>query len=269
MRKLISVCLILSLILLAGCAGLEIVPPEATEEPVAETPAPTPEPTPEPAPTPTPEPTPEPEPETIAGQVIANGIGTVYCRLDRGAQLIIIEDLGDYYQVDMGGLIGLVEKQFLRPDGEAAPEERTVYAHEALSIYPTVYREDEPLAQAGFNEALTALDAFGDYLLVETRPPDGYNLRTEPVELYVRPGPDPASVNYDEGSNLSSGGSGKSYDAAEGIYTFKISNSCGYELPKTGGAGTGVFRLAGTALILTGLLFRFRRRRRERGDAML
>ena len=207
MRKLISVCLILSLILLAGCAGLEIVPPEATEEPVAETPAPTPEPTPEPAPTPTPEPTPEPEPETIAGQVIANGIGTVYCRLDRGAQLIIIEDLGDYYQVDMGGLIGLVEKQFLRPDGEAAPEERTVYAHEALSIYPTVYREDEPLAQAGFNEALTALDAFGDYLLVEKDGVSGYILASQVGD---------APIYYSGGGGSSGGSGGGSSGGADG-----------------------------------------------------
>ena len=42
----------------------------------------------------------------------------------------------------------------------------------------------------------------------------------------------------------------------------------GYELPKTGGIGTEPFYLGGSVLILTGLLFRFRRRRRgERGNA--
>ena len=120
MRRFISICLILTLCLLAGCAGTEFAPAPATEAPAPLTPAPAPEPTPEPAPTPTPEPTPEPEPKSVPSQVIANNLGTVYCRLDRGAQLIIIEELEDYYQVDMGGLIGLIEKQFLRPDDVAA-----------------------------------------------------------------------------------------------------------------------------------------------------
>lgn len=179
MRKMLCICLILLLCLLAGCAGTETEPPAATEAPAEETPAVTPSPTPEPVPTPTPEPTPEPEPETVPGQVIANGIGAVYCRLDRGVQLEIIDELDEFYQVDMGGLTGMVEKQFLRPDDEAAPEERTVYALETISIYPTVYLEDDPVAQAVFNEAMTALDEFGAYLLVEKDGVRGYILTSQ------------------------------------------------------------------------------------------
>ena len=136
---------------------------------------------------------------------------------------------------------------------------------EPALISGLVSRQDGLLEKNG--ETVFVLPT-GDYLLAETKPPDGYVLRTEPVEIHVGPGPDPAAVTYDEGGSLSSGGSGKSYDAGSGIYTFKVSNSGGFELPETGGVGTGAFRLGGAALILTGLLFRFRRRRRERGDAV-
>ena len=109
----------------------------------------------------------------------------------------------------------------------------------------------------------------GVYHLVETRAPDGYQLRAGPVVVTVTAASPPDSVNYDDGTNLPASG-GKSYDEAAKVYTLKISNTTGYELPNTGSIGTLPLRLGGATLLLTGLIYRFRpRRKRERGDAML
>ena len=105
----------------------------------------------------------------------------------------------------------------------------------------------------------------GVYHLVETKAPDGYQLRADPVILMISEN----GVSYEEGTNLSSSGSGVQFDSGTQIYTFKISNTTGFELPSTGGVGTLPYRLGGAALLLTGLMYRFRpRRKRERGDAM-
>ena len=51
------------------------------------------------------------------------------------------------------------------------------------------------------------------------------------------------------------------YDETTGIYTLKISNSAGYELPSTGGQGTKLFTACGAVMILrSGILFLMRRR---------
>ena len=101
---------------------------------------------------------------------------------------------------------------------------------------------------------------------MEIKAPDGYQLRADPVVLTISGN----GVSYEEGTNLSSSGSGVQFDSGTQIYTFKVSNATGFELPSTGGVGTWPFRLGGAALLLTGLMYRFRpRRKRERGDAML
>ena len=72
-------------------------------------------------------------------------------------------------------------------------------------------------------------------------------------------------MSYNEGTNLSSSqsGQGLSYDIETGVFTLLISNSTGYELPKTGGMGTMAIRVAGVvALVLAGLIFA--RRAKER-----
>lgn len=57
-------------------------------------------------------------------------------------------------------------------------------------------------------------------------------------------------ITYDEGTTLSSSGSGKKYDSSTKVYTIKLSNSAGYELPSTGGVGTRAFMVYGLLLIV-------------------
>ena len=71
--------------------------------------------------------------------------------------------------------------------------------------------------------------ANGDYYLVETKAPDGYNQLTEPHKVTV---------------------AGSSTDTAKLTAIAKVANSTGTELPSTGGMGTTVFYVLGFALVM-------------------
>ncbi len=86
----------------------------------------------------------------------------------------------------------------------------------------------------------------GIYHLVETDAPEGYVLKDRVVVVTVTAD----DVNYDEGTSISGDGSGKSYDPQTDVYTLKISNSTGAELPMTGGSGTAVIYILGLMLIV-------------------
>ena len=104
----------------------------------------------------------------------------------------------------------------------------------------------------------------GVYHLVETKAPDGYQLRATAVVITVTGEADsedkdfvPGSlngVNYKEGTVLSSDGSGEKYEADTQVYTLKISNATGRALPSTGGSGTRCFTLAGLLLMAAAVL---------------
>ena len=71
--------------------------------------------------------------------------------------------------------------------------------------------------------------ADGTYYLVETEAPAGYNPLTEPVEVTVE---------------------GSSTETAKLSVTAKVANKTGTTLPSTGGMGTTVFYVLGSALVL-------------------
>ena len=95
----------------------------------------------------------------------------------------------------------------------------------------------------------------GKYYLVETKAPEGYIMRTEPVVITVSK----SSVTYDDGTALSQSGSGISQIGD--VYQLTVTNDAGITLPNTGGTGTRVFYLFGSVLILgAGALLCGRRR---------
>ena len=105
----------------------------------------------------------------------------------------------------------------------------------------------------------------GEYQLIETEAPAGYYLKADPVDITITASDGQGAVSYNEGTNLSSSqsGQGLSYDNETGVFTLLISNSTGYELPKTGGNGTMATTMVGVvALMLAGLIFA--RRAKER-----
>ena len=101
----------------------------------------------------------------------------------------------------------------------------------------------------------------GTYHLVETEAPAGYNLKAEPVEITVEVEVDPKAVTYNEDTAFSPS-TGKSYDKKTKVYTLKISNTPGVELPATGGPGTTVYTILGLLLIsLAGAILLVRKRK--------
>ena len=100
----------------------------------------------------------------------------------------------------------------------------------------------------------------GTYYLVETKAPTAYYLKTEPIIVNITVD----GINYNEGTILSSGGSGISYDDKTQVYTLKISNLTGYELPSTGGPGTMLIHAFGIVLAgLAGTCLSLKKRKRR------
>lgn len=93
----------------------------------------------------------------------------------------------------------------------------------------------------------------GEYELVETKAPDGYNPSAEPVKISVTYD----NVTYDDGTTLSSNG-GRIYDVNSRQYTLKVSNSKGNQLPATGGVGTLPTYVAGGLLVAIALVMHHR-----------
>lgn len=108
---------------------------------------------------------------------------------------------------------------------------------------------------------------FGEYQLIETKAPDGYNKKVDPVMIHINPNidgtPDFDVVTYDEGTVVSQDGTSVVYDETTHTFTLRLTNSAGQELPMTGGPGTAAFTILGCLLIGTSLiLLRYRMKRR-------
>ena len=98
--------------------------------------------------------------------------------------------------------------------------------------------------------------AVGDYYLVETKAPDGYNLLDAAIALHVE---------QDKISIIQGGSQRQDITPDDTEYDAFITNTSGVELPHTGGPGTLPYTLGGIALIMaSALMYGFRMRRRER-----
>ena len=82
----------------------------------------------------------------------------------------------------------------------------------------------------------------GDYYLVETKAPDGYNQLTEPHKVTV---------------------AGSSTDTTKLSVTAKVANSTGTTLPSTGGMGTTVFYVVGGGLMAVAVVLLVTKKRME------
>lgn len=98
--------------------------------------------------------------------------------------------------------------------------------------------------------------ADGDYVLVETSIPDGFN-SVEDIVFTI-------TTTVDENGNrtrLLSSNSAVSTDYSTGDVTTKVVNNSGSILPSTGGIGTTIFYIVGSLLVIGALIFLISKRR--------
>ena len=105
---------------------------------------------------------------------------------------------------------------------------------------------DGMLAQGDLKEFQLAI---GMYHLVETRAPNGYMLKKNPVVITVTAD----GITYDDGgdSAIPYNGTGISTDPETGVCCLLITDKTGVALPSTGGPGTGMITVLGLILVVT------------------
>jgi len=100
----------------------------------------------------------------------------------------------------------------------------------------------------------------GDYKLVETITPKGYNTMKD-IEFRLRATYDPTLPITRTAIQATSDRATFTYELTNGIFTTKIVNKKGALLPNTGGIGTTILYLSGTGLVLgAGILWMLKKR---------
>lgn len=122
------------------------------------------------------------------------------------------------------------------------------------------------------NLTLSGLDV-GDYILKETKAPDGYNLPSRTFRVTITDEKNTSGTTDAEKATpngkpeyIPSGDGADETDRADGYEHITITNTQGFTLPTTGGMGTVLFTAGGVVLMGAGLvlLVVFLRRRRAK-----
>lgn len=140
----------------------------------------------------------------------------------------------------------------------AVKEENGKEVRQTPALYTDLISGSDGLLRDSSDNTVFELP-IGIYHLVETAAPAGYIIKEDAVVITVTAD----DLIYEDGTNISSDGTGRKYDKASKVYTLKVSNNAGYELPATGGPGTRLFYLLGMLMIIlagTALIKRDRRR---------
>lgn len=132
--------------------------------------------------------------------------------LDRGDRVVIVGEIDAFYEVvypegDVRKdplLIGRddarlhVDKRFVRPDDQPAPDVWDGYARPGSSVYASALMTGDPLRTLEANEQVRVLDSYGDYAFVQLA--DGMQgyaaleaVGSEPIEEQVE-----SPVNFEE-----------------------------------------------------------------------
>lgn len=196
MKRLMTLTLAVMLLLtLASCGKKEAEPTtEPATAPVEETTAT--EATESPAPT---------EPETVPGISRASYGEAVFKTLEKGSKIEIIGQFRDYYVVAGEDVDLLVEKRFVRMDGDAEYAVWTGYAKSGAKAYGNPYWKGEAAAELAANTKLNVVDGGDGWLLVQWDGGEGY---MDPDQVNKWRSGGQKSEDYSSGGNSSGGNSG-------------------------------------------------------------
>ena len=164
-------------------------------------------------------------------------------------------------------------------DGEAAAATKEYYKWDATNKKVTWVTDEtqadvfETNAQGKLKQQVRGLDN-GNYFLVETKAPKGYNMLKDPIAIVITATPDSAENVTKVTYSATYGGAAATMTNGEvdlttqtqaagkqPVATGTIENNSGAELPSTGGIGTTIFYVIGAILVLgAGILLVTRRR---------
>lgn len=121
-------------------------------------------------------------------------------------------------------------------------------------MYSGLVTNDKGLLLVDANNYLSL--PVGKYYLTETKAPPGYLLPKNDISVLVIS----TGVTFEQNGNNATPIKENLVDGST-VYTFKITNSKGTELPSTGGIGTHIYILVGLALALpSGLILYYRKK---------
>jgi LPXTG-motif cell wall-anchored protein len=108
--------------------------------------------------------------------------------------------------------------------------------------------------------------AAGTYKIEETKAPSGYNKLDDPITVTVTFNPNESYIwsYYDNTSDKYSESSPSKNSS--GIYELHITNKEGSKLPSTGGMGTTIFYVVGSALVLSSGVLLVTKKRMKKSD---
>jgi fimbrial isopeptide formation D2 family protein/LPXTG-motif cell wall-anchored protein len=108
--------------------------------------------------------------------------------------------------------------------------------------------------------------AAGTYKIEETKAPSGYNKLDDPITVTVTFNPNESYIwsYYDNTSNKYT--EDNPATNASGIYELHITNKEGSKLPSTGGMGTTIFYIVGSALVLSSGVLLVTKKRMKKSD---
>lgn len=149
----------------------------------------------------------------------------------------------------------LAGAKFVLSRGNEGEKEYAVMTGNKVTSWEKEFSKATVLTTDGANDLIyEGLDA-GNYQLIETEAPTGYNKLKKPIDVKITASNGSATVAYKDADE-------SQYETATGT-TVKVLNNAGTVLPGTGGIGTTIFYLIGGGLMVAAAVLLIAKKRME------
>lgn len=149
----------------------------------------------------------------------------------------------------------LAGAKFVLSRGNEGEKEYAVMTGNKVTSWKKEFNNATVLVTDGTNDLIyEGLDA-GNYQLIETEAPTGYNKLKNPIDVVITASNGSATITYKDADE-------SGFETATGA-TVKVLNNAGTTLPTTGGIGTTIFYLIGGGLMVAAAVLLIAKKRME------
>lgn len=149
----------------------------------------------------------------------------------------------------------LAGAKFVLSRGNEGEKEYAVMTGNKVTSWKKEFNNATVLVTDGTNDLIyEGLDA-GNYQLIETEAPTGYNKLKNPIDVVITASNGSATITYKDADE-------SGFETATGA-TVKVLNNAGTTLPGTGGIGTTIFYLIGGGLMVAAAVLLIAKKRME------